>query len=330
MNRRHLWAVAVLCFAAGGVLGWLAARQPALAPEGAAAAQAPAQEAPRRPAPPQDGKLRIICFGAHPDDCELQAGGTAALWAARGHHVKFVSLTNGDIGHWRQAGGPLAKRRRAEVEQAARLLGITTQVLDIHDGELLPTLDNRRTVTRLIREWRADVVMSHRPNDYHPDHRYTGVLVQDSAYMVTVPFFCPDTPVLKTNPVYLFYPDRFRKPNAFRPDVVVSIDAVIERKLDALAAIESQFYEGGANGSAALLPKEPAKQQQRRREVRAGLAGRNQELARRFRDRLEEWYGKEAAAKVGHAEAFEVCEYGRQPGKKELARLFPFFGPGRK
>src|SRR5919197_1090267 len=125
---------------------------------------------------PNDKQLRIIAFGAHPDDCELKAGGVAALWSAQGHHVKFVSVTNGDIGHWREAGGPLARRRTAEVEQAARLLGITTEVLDIHDGELMPTLENRRTITRLIREWGADIVMSHRPNDYHPDHRYTGVL----------------------------------------------------------------------------------------------------------------------------------------------------------
>ena len=255
----------------------------------------------------------------------MQAGGSAALWAAQGHHVKFVSVTNGDVGHWRQAGGPLARRRRAEVEQAARLLGITTQVLDIHDGELLPTLDNRRTLTRLIREWKADVVMTHRPNDYHPDHRYTGILVQDSAYMVTVPFFCPETPILKVNPVYLFYPDRFRTPNPFRPDVVVSVDAVMDRKLAALEAIESQFYEGSANGSAALLPKEPAKQRERRRQVREGFAARNQALARRFRTQLANWYGKERAEKVRCAEAFEICEYGRQPGKKELARLFPFF-----
>src|SRR5207247_1381166 len=161
----------------------------------------------------QDGKLRIICFGAHPDDCELRAAGVATKWAAMGHHVKFVSVTNGDIGHWRDAGGPLAKRRNNEVQECAKILGIQSEVLDIHDGELLPTLENRRTLTRLIRDWKADVVMSHRPNDYHPDHRYTGILVQDSAYMVTVPFFCPDTPILKDNPVFLFYPDRFKKPN---------------------------------------------------------------------------------------------------------------------
>jgi LmbE family N-acetylglucosaminyl deacetylase len=277
-------------------------------------------------APPDDGKLRIICFGAHPDDCELKAAGVALLWAQKGHHVKFVSVTNGDIGHWREAGGPLARRRKAEVEQAARLLGITTEVLDIHDGELLPTLENRRTITRLIREWKADIVMSHRPNDYHPDHRYTGVLVQDSAYMVAVPFFCPDVPPLKNNPVFLFYPDSFRKPNPFRPDVVVSIDSVIDKKLDALDTLESQFYEGGALGSAELIPSDPQKQAERRRQVRAGHAGRDEGVARRYRDTLAEWYGKDRADKVQHAEAFEICEYGRRPDKKELERLYPFFG----
>ena len=265
-----------------------------------------------------DGKLRIICFGAHPDDCELQAGGTAALWAAQGHHVKFVSVTNGDIGHWREAGGPLARRRRSEVTQADALLHVTSEVLDIHDGELLPTLENRRTITRLIREWKADIVMSHRPNDYHPDHRYTGILVQDAAYMVTVPFFCPDTQPLEKNPVFFFYPDRFQKPIPFQPDVAVSIDSVMETKLAALAIMESQFYEGGANGSASLVPDDPAKQAERRQQVREGFKGRSRGVADRFRAKLGDWYGAEGAAKIEFAEAFEVCEYGRQPSKDEL------------
>ena len=274
-----------------------------------------------------DGKLRIICFGAHPDDCELQAGGVAALWAAKGHKVKFVSVTNGDIGHWREAGGPLANRRKSEVEAAAKILGITTEVLDIHDGELLPTLEYRRTVTRLIRQWEADIVMSHRPNDYHPDHRYTGVLVQDAAYMVTVPFICPDVAPLRKNPVFLYYPDSFQKPNPFQPDVAVSIDAVIEKKLDALGVIVSQFYEGGANGSADLVPTDPARQKDRHQQVRDKFAKRNQETAERFRGQLGDWYGKDRAEKIKYAEAFEICEYGWRPDKAELARLFPFFEP---
>src|SRR6516164_5760137 len=238
------------------------------------------------PEPASDGKLRIICFGAHPDDCEIQVGGVGAMWAAKGHHVKLVSVTNGDFGHWREAGGPLARRRKAEAESADKILGVTCEVLDIHDGELLPTVENRRLITRLIREWKADIVMSPRPNDYHPDHRYTGVLVQDSAYMVTVPFFCPDVPYLKNNPVFFYYPDSFQKPNPFQPDVAVAIDSVIEKKLDALDALASQFYEGGASGSAELIPSDPVKQEEHRRKVRADHANRNKAAARRFREQL--------------------------------------------
>lgn len=272
-----------------------------------------------------DGKLRIICFGAHPDDCEIQAGGSAALWAAKGHKVKFVSVTNGDIGHWRDAGGPLARRRAAEVREAARILGITTEVLDIHDGELLPTLENRRTLTRLIREWNADIVIGPRANDYHPDHRYTAVLVQDAAYMVTVPHFCPDVPALKSNPVFMYFPDGFQKPNPFQPDVAIDIGPVIEKKLDALGVIVSQFAEGGANGNADLMPADPEKQKARHQQVRQNFDRRCAGIANRFRAKLDEFYGQDGGPKVKYAEAFEICEYGRRPDKAELKRLFPFF-----
>jgi LmbE family N-acetylglucosaminyl deacetylase len=280
----------------------------------------------RADAPAQnDGKLRIIAFGAHPDDCELRTAGTAARWAAMGHHVKFVSVTNGDIGHWKMAGGPLAQRRLAEVKKCAQIMGIETQVLDIHDGELLPTLENRRTITRLIREWKADIVLSHRPNDYHPDHRNVGVLVQDAGYMVTVPFFCPDTPYLNRNPVFMFYEDGFQKPNPFKPDVVVSIDDVIQKKLDCCDALESQFFEGGANGYAGLIPSDEAGRTARAARVRESFKGRFAGTANAFREKLRELYGKELGDNVQHAEAFEICEYGRRPSMDELKKLFPFF-----
>lgn len=272
-----------------------------------------------------DGKLRIIAFGAHPDDSELQVGGVAAMWAAKGHHVKLVSVTNGDIGHWREAGGPLALRRKAEVEQVSKMLGSSVVVLDNHDGELMPTLENRKAITKLIREWKADLVLSPRPNDYHPDHRYTGILVQDAAFMVTVPFFCPDVPPLKLNPVFMYYTDRFTKPNPSQPDIAISIDAVMDKKLDALAVMESQFLEGGANGHEGLIPKNAAERTKRVKEVRDAHAARNFSVAERFRNVLKDWYGAEAGAKVKYAEAFEICEYGRRPDKAELKKLFPFF-----
>jgi len=276
-------------------------------------------------APPDDGKLRIIGFGAHPDDCELQAGGVGALWAAQGHHVKFVSTTNGDVGHWREAGGPLALRRTKEAQACSRILGTTVEVLDIHDGEILPTLENRQKIIRLIRDWKADIVFSPRPNDYHPDHRYTSVLVQDAAYMVTVPFVCPDTPPLKNNPVFMYYTDRFQKPTPSAPDVAISIDSVMDKKLDALAVLESQFLEGGANGNESLVPKTPEDRQKRVADVRASLASRNKSLADRFRKLLGDFYPPDQADKIQYAEAFEICEYGRRPNKDELKKLFPFF-----
>ena len=274
---------------------------------------------------PQDGKLRIIAFGAHPDDCELREGGCAAKWAALGHHVKFVSVTNGDIGHWAMAGGPLAKRRKAEVVETSKLLGITQEVLDIHDGELMVTMENRRTICRLIREWKADLVISHRPNDYHPDHRYVGVLVMDAAYMVTVPFFCPDVPYLTKNPVFLFSEDGFQRPNPFTADIAVAIDDVIDKKQAAVEALHSQFFEGGANGHAGLVPdmNDADKVAARKKAVREQFGKRFASTATRFRPALEGYYGKDAT--IEYAEAFEICEYGRRPSAEEIRKLFPFF-----
>jgi LmbE family N-acetylglucosaminyl deacetylase len=272
-----------------------------------------------------DEPIHVICFGAHPDDCELKASGVAAMWAAKGCKVKFVSVTNGDVGHWRESGPALARRRKDEVEAAAKVLGIETEVLDIHDGELEPTLANRKTITRLIREWKADIVMSHRPNDYHPDHRYTGVLVQDAAYMVAVPKLLPDVPALKKNPVFLYYSDRFKKPNPFHADVVVAIDGVAAKKAAALERLVSQFYEGGATGGPQDVPDDPMAQQKRKQDVRNAHAQRDRSTAKQYRDKLADLYGKEKADKVEFAEAFEICEYGRQPNAAELRRLFPFF-----
>jgi len=273
-----------------------------------------------------DGKLRIIVFGAHPDDAELKAGGTAALWAAQGHHVKFVSVTNGDIGHAEMSGGQLAKRRTAEVKAAAKVLGIEADVLDIHDGELMPTLENRKKLVRVIRQWNADIVMGHRPNDYHPDHRYVGVLMQDAAYMVTVKFFCPDVPQMAKNPVFLYVSDGFQKPNPFQPDIMVATDSVIEKKQDAIWKLESQIESLWATGNfekVVPIPTDPAGREQRRKQQNDRTAGRDRAVAQKYRDKLVELYGPEKGKAVQYAEAFEICEYGRRPSAEELKKLFP-------
>ncbi len=259
-----------------------------------------------------DRPLRIIVFGAHPDDCELEAAGTAARWAQLGYKVKFVSVTNGDIGHHEMAGAILARRRTAEVKRCAEILGIESEVLDIHDGELLPTLENRRIITRKIREWKADVVISHRPNDYHPDHRYSGILVQDAAFMVIVPSFCPDVPALRKNPVFLYSEDGFKKPNPFAPDVVVPIDSTLEKKVACVNALESQFYEWNP-WLFGYLDRVPKEKDARLAWTRDRTAQGAASMADRFRPKLIDLLGPEKGKAVKYAEAFEVCEYGSQP-----------------
>ncbi|MEM8668193.1 MAG: PIG-L family deacetylase [Planctomycetota bacterium] len=281
------------------------------------------------PSTADDGKLRVIVFGAHPDDAEYKAGGTAAMWAEQGHHVKLVSVTNGDIGHWAMAGGPLARRRSTESAEVAERLGVTSEVLDIHDGELMPTLENRRKITKLIREWNADIVISHRPWDYHPDHRYVGVLVQDAAYMVAVPFFMPLVPPLEKNPLFLYSSDRFQKPYPFEADIVIDVDPVFDKKVDALTALVSQTFEGGALGSQSKMEAAPPESQPQLRGewLREKWVNRQSGEANRFRSGLVKWYGEEHASSVKYAEAFEICEYGRQPSDREIRQLFPFL-PG--
>ncbi len=268
----------------------------------------------------QGPKLRVIAIGAHPDDCDIKFGGTAIKLAKAGHAVKFLSVTNGDAGHQALGGAALAKRRYLETQEAARRFGIAEyQVLDNHDGELMPSLEVRKQIIRAIRQWKADIVVAPRPNDYHPDHRYTGVLVQDAAYMVVVPNIVADTPPLDRNPIFLYYQDNFQKPAPFRPDVVVPLDDVWDQKINALDAHVSQFYEWlpWVDRTLDKVPADPAA----RKKMLSGM--RIQPVNDAVRKTLTEELGADAAAKVQHVESFELCEYGRRPSIGELRALFP-------
>lgn len=273
--------------------------------------------------PDFDRPLNIICIGAHPDDCDAKMGGTAALYAEMGHRVKFLSLTNGDAGHQSQGGGALGKRRRAESQEAGSRLGLVEyEVLDNHDAELMPSLHVRHQVIRRIRDFNADVVFSLRPNDYHPDHRNAGLVVQDAAYLVIVPNVTPDTEPLARNPVFFYMSDRFEKPYPFIPDVAVAVDPTIEKKVAALAAHESQMFEWlpwtQGNYNLEGIPTTPEGRLDWMRQRWA-----NRAIAPDVREALVRWYGEERADDVQHAEAFELCEYGYQPSPDEIPTLFP-------
>jgi LmbE family N-acetylglucosaminyl deacetylase len=266
----------------------------------------------------QTDPINVIVFGAHPDDCDIDTGGTAILLAKMGNKVKFVSLTNGDAGHYAKGGGALAKIRIAEAKEAGKRFGVEYTVLDNHDGELMPTLENRLKVIREIRKWNADVVIAPRPNDYHPDHRYTGILVQDAAYMVIVPNVAADTPPLKKNPVFLYSEDGFQRPNPFNPDIVINIDSVFDQKIYAMAAHESQFFEWlpWTSGNLDKVPKGEKDRLEMLANWRSSAPNKTAMAT------LKKWYG-DKASEVKHVESFEICEYGKQPTDEELRKLFP-------
>ncbi|HAQ19099.1 MAG TPA: GlcNAc-PI de-N-acetylase [Prolixibacteraceae bacterium] len=269
----------------------------------------------------QNQKINVVVIGAHPDDCDLDAGGTAILFAKLGHRVLFVSATNGDAGHFNKGGEVLAKIRKAEAEEAGKRFGVTYKVLDNHDGLLMPDLNLRLQLIRAIREWKADVVIGHRPYDYHPDHRNTAIALQDAAFLVIVPNIAPETPALKKNPVFLYSEDRFKKPNPFTPDIVVDISDVFEQKMYAASAHQSQFFEW-LPWLAGQLESVPKTESDRLK----WLAGKRYgSITKEMKAGLYKWYGEEGN-QAKYAEAFEICEYGSYPDEAEIRRIFPMLG----
>lgn len=274
------------------------------------------------PASSQSGKLNVIIIGAHPDDPDGMAAGTAALWVSAGANVMMVSLTNGDAGHQSIPSDELAKIRREEARMSGQVIGIRYITLDNHDGKLMPTYENREQVIRLIREHNADVVVSPRPYDYHPDHRNTGQLVMDAAYMVTVPKILPEVPILKKNPLFLWASDRFEHPQPFEADVVVPIDDVLETKIDMLDKHKSQYYDWLPfnRGELDQVPKDPAQ----RRKWLADKFKRQATGAFLYRDKLVELFGERRASRAKYVEAFEDSQYGSPLTKENLGFYFPF------
>jgi len=260
--------------------------------------------------------MNIVVFGAHPDDCEFFAAGTAVKFLNQGHHVKFVSVTNGDAGHMTIKPDVLARIRRREIAEADKYLGVEWQVLDNHDGRLTADVTVREDIIRIIRNFEADVVISHRPWDYHPDHRNTAVLVQDSAYLVIVPNVCPETPALKTNPVYLYLWDEFTEPSPFKPDVIVPIDDVFDKKVRALHMMPSQFYEW-LPYTFGTLDTVPVTEVER-------LNWLDSVLRKWMKNPYPEETGIRFGGGIDMIEAFQVCPFGRKPTGEELRTLFSF------
>lgn len=275
-----------------------------------------------------DQPLSVLVFGAHPDDCDLRFGGAAMLYRALGHRVRFVSMTNGDTGHFSEGGGPLARRRYAEAQASAAIADIEYQILDIHNGELEPSVANRKLVIQIMREVKADLVLCHRPYDYHPDHRVVGVLVQDAAYTVTVPNVAPLSEPLLVPPVVGYLFDGFTDPTPYGATVAIATDEVMERKIDMVHCHVSQMYEWlPYNGG--VLDQVPESDAERRAVTSRNLYSRFGHVADTCREALVRCYGEKRGQATKTAESIMLSQYGRGLRDEDIPRFFPFF-PRRK
>ena len=285
--------------------------------------------------------LRILMIGAHPDDNDGCGGGTALKYRKAGHRVRFLSVSDGRCGHQALSPEELIPRRRAEGEAVGAMTGIEYDIWDLPDAEIEASLENRRRLIRYIRAYAPDIIFTHRVNDYHADHRNTGLLVQDSAYLLAVPNLCPDAPALTHMPVVVFYEDRFQNP-PFRADVAVALDDVMEEKYRMLACHESQYFEWLPYLDG-LLDTVPAGHEERIEWMRSPRIPRDRILTEEeltvaspcvhgehnwtrpavlHRDILRKRYGDKADTTL-FAEAFEISAYGRQPSEEEMETLFP-------
>lgn len=259
--------------------------------------------APEQPPDSEENRFaRILVVGAHPDDAEFHAGGLMISQAARSSQIGILSLTDGSAGHQAMERRALAERRAREAQASAEKIPARLEIWDVPDGELTPSLEHRIRLIRSIRNFQPDLLVTHRPNDYHPDHRATAMLVQDACYMLRVPNVAPDVAPLDKDPVVLASADFFTRPLPFQADVVIGTDAVIETVVDLLCCHESQVFE--------WLPHIT-----------------NTPLSGNRRDWLKQFYGARPralasrhASEFTYAEAFEISEYGRRMSGKEIER----------
>lgn len=269
--------------------------------------------------------LRLLILGAHPDDAEFHSGGLATIYRRLGNTVKMVSMTNGDAGHHQISGPALAARRKEEAAAAARVIGAISEVWEHHDGRLEPTLELRWQVVRELRTFAPDLVLTHRANDYHPDHRAVGNVVRDASYLVTVPTLVPETPILRKDPVVAYMPDRFTRPTPLKGDVVVDVTGEIETTVDMLACHRSQVFEWLPYNQN-IVDQLPADDAGRRRWLREWYLQRLRPQADRYRAELVVAYGENRGAAIEYAEIYEISEYASPLNDEARERLFPFVG----
>lgn len=264
---------------------------------------------------------RLLILGAHPDDAEFHAGGIASIYRAMGRELKMVSVTDGGAGHHTRGSTELVRLRREEAATAGRVIGAVYETWDFPDGALQASLEVRHRIIREIRQFKPDLVLTHRPNDYHPDHRAVGQCVQDASYLVKVPLIVPDVPALKKDPVVAYMPDLFTKPQRMQPEVILNIAEQIDTIVSMLACHASQVFEWLAYEQG-ILESLPADEAGRMAWLKAWYTNYIRPRVSHFSDEVSKAFG-DAGQALEFIEAFEISEYALRPDAALLLQLFP-------
>jgi len=266
--------------------------------------------------------LKLLILGAHPDDAEYHAGGLASIYREAGHTVKMVSLTNGQAGHYERPPNELARARREEAAAAGRVIGAEYVTWDIPDGELTADLATRHRVIREIRSFGPDLLLTHRPYDYHPDHRAVGQLVQDASYLVTVPNVLSDTPVLYRDPVIAYLPDLFTRPYPMVADIVLDVTDRVDTIVAMLACQRSQVFEW-LPYEEGILEEVPEDEQLKTVWLREWYRKHMRPRVERFREDLIVAYGPDRGSRIEFCEVYEISQYAAAADLARREQLFP-------
>lgn len=182
--------------------------------------------------------MNILAVGAHPDDVEINCAGTLAKYAAQGHKIFIATATNGNIGSATHSMEEIARIRKAEAAKSASIIGAEYICLDYDDEMFFESREVRLNFIDLIRYCKADVILTHNPKDYNPDHELTSKIINDIVVMIPIEKLKTKNPPNEVLPViYYFEP---AKGMGFVPTDYVDISDYIDTKIKMFRCHESQ------------------------------------------------------------------------------------------
>lgn len=267
-----------------------------------------------------DDRCRVLVLGAHPDDAEIFAGGLIVRHCKMGSVVRIISVSDGRCGHHEVPPDQLVEIRREEAKLAGQSVGAEYSTWDYHDGSLQPSLELRASIIREIRKFAPDLVLTHRTNDYHPDHRAVGTAVQDASYLVTVPHVCPDTKSLRRDPVVASMCDLFTRPNRMRADVIMDVAEEFPAISEMVACHQSQVFQWLPYHDD-LLDQIPESKDGRFEWLCSWLAEIHRARCSHFAPDL--MHRGRTAESLSKLEVYEISEYATRLSKDRMQTLFP-------